>query len=79
MTVVHPPDTVKRLDRLYRLSPDGDEQILSDADHCKRDRHLRSERRDYLIIDGHMYYPIAEHGPHDIWRGRDVYAGRSIA
>lgn len=74
MTIAYPPDTVKSLNRLYRLAPDGDEQPLYDADRCRRDRHLRHERRDYLIIDGHMYYPIAEHGPHDIWRGRDVYS-----
>lgn len=78
MTIAYPPDTMKHLKRTYMLAPDGDEGYLCNADQAAISRACRDERRDYLIIDGHMYYPVTD-GPGDIWEGRDVYAGRSIA
>lgn len=78
MTITYPAEPLLHRDTLYRLAPDGDEEVLYDADNQRKHYHLRMERRTYQVIEGHLYYPVTD-GPVDIWEGRDVYAGRSVA
>lgn len=65
MRIAYPPEPVVHLDGLYRLSPDGGEELL-----CSGRTGLtfwgRQERRDYVIYEGHMYYPWPEYR-FDLW------------
>lgn len=73
--IAHPPDITVRVPVLYILSPDGDEECLYSGDSLA----MRDERAEYLVIDGHLYYPVHEHGMDTIWEGRHVKHGRSVA
>jgi len=77
LTIIAPdPARTIYLEAEYRLAEDGSEDALCAGDHS---RSIRDERRLYQIIDGHMYYPVEPAPAPPIWRGRDVYAGRSHA
>lgn len=61
--IMFPPDTTKHVTTLHQVIPDGSDPDLY---HAEADPVRRAAVR---VIDGHLYEPVDECGPTDIWFG----------